>query len=182
MTLSCGSPAGDGEVDGVGAGEHRIFISSQTYSGNLNGLVGADAKCQGLASSAGLSKTYKAILSSLSETARQRLSLVGAVYIFDSSGQRQQVAPLGTDLWGSSLSAAIERDENGVLVTGLVWTGTDSDGANAGSTLENCSNWSASSAALNGSIGDSSQTNGFWLEEPTPDSCDSFRRIYCVSQ
>ena len=40
-----------------------VFVSSQTYTGNLGGLIGADQKCQALAKSAGLIGTYKAWLS-----------------------------------------------------------------------------------------------------------------------
>ena len=40
----------------------KVFLSSQAYVGNLNGLAGADQLCQRLASAAGLSGTYKAWL------------------------------------------------------------------------------------------------------------------------
>jgi hypothetical protein len=41
----------------------KVFVTSQTYSGNLGGLAGADAKCQQLANAAGLTGTFKAWLS-----------------------------------------------------------------------------------------------------------------------
>ena len=44
-------------------GPCRVFLSSATYDGNLGGLSGADAKCQGLATAAGLPGIYKAWLS-----------------------------------------------------------------------------------------------------------------------
>src|SRR5215212_6677746 len=44
-------------------GPCSVFLSSITYDGNLGGLSGADAKCQGLAAVAGLPGIYKAWLS-----------------------------------------------------------------------------------------------------------------------
>src|ERR1051325_3061527 len=37
----------------------KVFISSGTYTGNLGGLAGADATCQGLADAVALGGTYK---------------------------------------------------------------------------------------------------------------------------
>ena len=39
-----------------------VFVTSQRYTGNLGGLAGANAKCQQLATAAGLTGTYKAWL------------------------------------------------------------------------------------------------------------------------
>jgi len=41
----------------------KVFVSSQTYVGNLGGVAGADSLCQGLATAAGLTGTFKAFLS-----------------------------------------------------------------------------------------------------------------------
>ena len=50
----------------------KVFISSQTYVGNLGGLAGADQLCQRLASTAGLTGTFKAFLSSSNSTPATR--------------------------------------------------------------------------------------------------------------
>lgn len=50
----------------------KVFATAGTWNGNLGGLAGADAKCQTEATSAGLSGTYRAILSSTAFHARRR--------------------------------------------------------------------------------------------------------------
>lgn len=184
LASSCGNPSGNGVgvVDGVEGLDHRIFITSTVYNGNLGGISGADVKCQAAASSVGLSKTYKAILSSDSERARERLNLIGAVHAFDTEGEKETIVSLAQDLWSSSLLRAVARDEEGNYAASMVWTGTDSDGGNIGSTIENCGNWTDGSAGDNGAVGDSQRVNGLWLEEPAPDACDELRPIYCISQ
>jgi hypothetical protein len=50
-----------------------MFTTSTTYSGNLGGLVGADAKCQERARAAGLSGTFIALLSTSQASAFSRI-------------------------------------------------------------------------------------------------------------
>ena len=65
-TDGCALPQAAGEALSVTLTEpatpKTVFVSSQTYDGNLGGLAGADAKCQGLADAAGLKGTFKALL------------------------------------------------------------------------------------------------------------------------
>ena len=49
-------------VQPMGPTSFRVFVTSQSYKGNLGGLNGADAKCQTLADSTGLNGTFKAYL------------------------------------------------------------------------------------------------------------------------
>ena len=52
--------------------EKRAFVTSQLYNGNMGGLAGADARCQGLADAVGLPGTYRAWLSSATESPSTR--------------------------------------------------------------------------------------------------------------
>src|SRR5262249_23852873 len=58
-----------------------VFVSSTTYTGNLGGLSGADAKCQSLATSAGHTGTFKAWLSDDLVDAKSRLTHAMMPYV-----------------------------------------------------------------------------------------------------
>lgn len=181
---ACGlSDSSDGaSTDGIVGDQHRIFITSSTYTGNLGGISGADSKCQTAAQNAGLLRTYKAIISDSSDEARDNLSLVGEVLNIDSSGNQDTIVEFGANLWDSSLDTNIKYDEFGNFQSGRVWTGTDSDGGNTSGTLENCSNWSSSSSGVDGGVGDSTSSFGDWVEDASTQTCDNSFRLYCISQ
>jgi hypothetical protein len=62
--LALGTPAAAGGNAGGGLANARtVFVTSQVYDTNLDGLQGADLKCQTLATAAGLKGRYKAWLS-----------------------------------------------------------------------------------------------------------------------
>jgi hypothetical protein len=58
-----------------------VFVSSAVYDGNLGGLAGADALCQGLATAASLPGTFKAYLSTDTVTATSRLTHATVPYV-----------------------------------------------------------------------------------------------------
>lgn len=184
---SCGDVAGGSatDSDGVASDEHRIFISSSTHDGNLGGISGANTICANLASGAGLTRTYKAVLSDDSNAADSSggLQFVGSIFVVDSSGEKTVVAGSGSELWGTdsnNLTATINVNESGTTITSTVntWTGTNSNG---GSQTDNCTNWSSNSSSVLGQIGNSSFTNDQWVETGTT-NCNTTLRIYCVSQ
>lgn len=180
IVASCGSPAGGSPVDGITTGEHRVFVTSQQKNGDLGGLAGADSLCQSSATAAGLSRTYKAIMSDATTNAKDRLSLLGAVYIFDSATSRQKVVDLGVDLWDSTLLRPIDRDENFNNYSGQVWSGTQSEGTVGIAT--NCNSWTSNSSGVSGTVGDSAFSDDRYIELGMDQTCDSVRPIYCISQ
>ena len=177
LFIACGSPAGGDLLDGLEDGEHRVFVSSQSYSGDLGGISGADDKCQDLADRAGLKKDYQAILSDSGSDAQTRLNISGSIHIFDGV-QKRRVASSGADLWNTDiadLSLGIKFDEDGDEVNDLVWTGTDSDGNALG---DHCDDWSSESNS--GWYGESEKKSAEWSESNFS-SCSNFYRIYCIS-
>lgn len=181
--LSCGEAVGEGSgTDGLALSQHRIFVSSVSYDGNLGGLSGADSKCQTLATAAGLVRNYKAFLGTSTTALKSRFNLVGAVYNF-SGDERIQITDVGIDLLNTDqpkdLLNNIEYDDQGNSVTDSVWTGTDSEGEI--STSESCANWTSNSAGQNGTVGDNSRTTGFYLEDPPTQACNNTFRLYCIS-
>src|SRR5438067_1391069 len=88
-----------------------VFVTSQIYTAALGGLAGADAKCQSLATGAGLTGTYKAWLSSSSVDARDRLTHSAIPYVL--SDRTTVVADNWSDLVDGSLKHAIDKTETG---------------------------------------------------------------------
>lgn len=74
--FDAGSDAAEDGAD-ASTGAKRVFVTSKVYTGNLGGLAGADAKCQGLADAAKLGGTYKAWLADSKQRVSTRFSAAG---------------------------------------------------------------------------------------------------------
>lgn len=171
LTAGCG-PLGD---SGGLAGKN-FFVTSQTFSGNLNGIAGADLKCQLAATAGGLQGTYKAWLSTYFEDFSNRLSVSYPLR-----------TPTGLDIFMSRsnlVSGLIvnppNRDEYGNLVpTPQVWTNTDSIGLGLQS---DCGGWTTDSAAQSGGYGLANSTAGSAWTQAGFAGCSNQYRLYCLEQ
>jgi hypothetical protein len=185
LATSCGGDTNmDDFRDGVLDEEHRIFVSSTATNGDISGLFGADMYCKDLASSAGLKRTYKALLSTSSSNAADRLELNGPIYVFDSNGSKVEIAS-AFSFWNTdseSLSQSVTYDESGTSYAGVdVWSGGDSEGRYQSGFNDVCLDWMSSLSTDDGDYGENNFTDGRWLEA-NKDSCDIGKRIYCISQ
>src|SRR5215207_1922206 len=115
----------------------RVFLSSTTYDGDLGGLSGADAKCQGLAKAAGLPGIYKAWLSDNTGAPSARFVASSSPYQLITG---KPIAANFADLTDGNLLARISVTEKGGAygTTVYTWSNTKSDGTSA-STTEHCS-------------------------------------------
>ncbi|WP_417911368.1 DUF1554 domain-containing protein [Candidatus Electronema sp. PJ] len=157
---------------------YLIFVSSATYQGNLGGFTGADAKCQSLAEAAGLSGTFRALLSSNVTNARDRADVaVGPYTLVD---RRTIVSLTYGGLFGGSINAAVNMDETGQLQTGIAYTGTAADGIGGGNGTH-CSNWASTiSSAYTGNI---TATDRTWItSSPSTSPCSNLYHIYCFQR
>jgi hypothetical protein len=199
-----GGAAGQGGAAGAGGSGGSafklVFVSSQLYDGNLGGLVGADAKCQSLASAAGLVGTFKAWLSDTNTSAASRLT--------QHSGPYQRVdgvvvADSWSDLTDGALKAPIRKDEKGnegptagnsllalqSLNTG-VWTFTKVDGERFTTAADPffkppCNDWTSTMGSWTAQGGDFTVTDGFWTQHgnvAVPDWCAEKAALYCFEQ
>src|SRR5207249_159884 len=75
----CGGAGGTGGT--VVSGKKRIFVSSVTYSADLGGTAGADAKCQSLADAASLAGTFKAWIADSCSHPTTRLTHSSGPYV-----------------------------------------------------------------------------------------------------
>ena len=121
----------------------KVFITSVSYSGNLGNISGADAKCNTLATAAGLPGTYKAWLASndASTAPDVRFAKGGATDRFELTNGNH-IAIGWSDLTDGTLERGLDIDENGVqiTVTRAAWSNVDSDGTQRGAT-NTCNNW-----------------------------------------
>ena len=174
---SCAVPA-----CGAG-GPCRVFLSSTTYNGNLGGLSGADAKCQGLATAAGLPGTYKAWLSDSTGSPSTRFVQSSGPYQLVSG---TTIATNFNDLTDGTLLAPISVTQTGGGggAEQRVWTNTKIDGAPVTPPPdEHCTNWSTNDAGPGheGDAGDSTQSTTPWTQTGGA-NCGALYHLYCFQQ
>jgi hypothetical protein len=167
-----------------------IFVSSALYSGNLGGLSGADAKCQSLASAAGLTGTFKAWLSTTTTTASTRLTHGTKPYaLVDHTVVANDWAGLtsGTLLHAINLTETGQAPTPGTLLCGNssipVWTYTNASGGKPGVTA-NCSNWTSTSDQF-AYGGTANATTSDWTAHCSVSAstvCAETASLYCLQQ
>lgn len=129
MVLSSTAMAWDGLPLHLPSCEHKhIFVTSETFNGNLGGLSGADAICRRLAKAAHLKGQYKAWLSSgtAEESATERLAHSTVPYA-DTCFPDHEIADGWISLVSGTLRYPITCDERSRPVEShwVVWTGTN---------------------------------------------------------
>jgi hypothetical protein len=165
----------------VSVGSPRvIFATSTVQNGNRGGLAGADAICNGLASTAGLAGTFQAWLADSSDSPSTRESQVGAPYIRTDGAT---VADDWTDLTDGTIDVAINRNENDTALTGetFVWTNVAAVGAGADATAH-CNDWTSTSTVIGGRRGVATSATSSWTQVGSGGFCNTGQRLYCVEQ
>jgi hypothetical protein len=161
-------------------GPCRVFLSSVLYDGNLGGLSGADANCQGLAAAMGLPGTYKAWLSDTTSSPSSRFVPSNGPYRLVNG---TTIAANWTDLTDGTLLAPISVTETGggVGATDNTWTYTRMDGTPGGINTVHCKNWSTSAPISGGDVGGANFIDDLWTQAGGS-SCDSACHLYCFQQ
>ena len=151
-----------------------IFLSSQTYNGDLGGLSGANTKCQTLANAAGRSGSWVALLSTNYSNAST--SILPTYPVRDTNAATISVS----SIWSGTLSAAVTRDENGNVLSSTLsaWTGSSSSGALQSENT--CGSWGSNASSDTGRTGDASATTANWLSNAST-ACNNLQRLYCIS-
>jgi hypothetical protein len=155
-----------------------VFVTGTTsYNGNLGGLTGADEKCQAAAVAAGLSGTFKALISTSTISAASRLGiadfyLLNGTKVISSGNLSNLLAKIDVMANGRPLNVSSGHEDD-------VWTGSTSAGASSGA---NCSDWTSDSSGISGSRGDSDDdlVNGVSIQK-TDEPCNSTFSLYCFS-
>lgn len=189
-----GPLCGDGVVDGdetcddmndvpddgchACARDSIVFVTSELYQGDVNGLAGADQRCRMLAAIAGLPRfeTYRAWLSSSTISAGERLIHSRGRYVLVNG---LVVAQDWEGLVSGTLERPIDVDENSQTQVSRAWTGTRFDGSAApGASF--CADWTESSGP-EGGTGLIGTTDATWSFFENID-CGVQIHLYCVEQ
>ena len=181
----------DGSVQTSGLVFKRMFITSTAYTGNLGGLSGADNACQARANAAGLGGTWKAILSSSTVNAKDRIgynwdgimNLYGTVLYFNPRSSRPNITDISGFFSGNSMidySNGLTKEDKTFAPTTYTWTGTLIGGTvYSGYT---CNDWTDGSTSYSGANGnDNAASVGGWIKWGTY-ACNNTRALYCIEQ
>lgn len=178
-------------VDGHGANDTTnivikpplkiAFITSSSFDGNLGGVAGADALCQGAAGVAGLSGTFKAWLGDeLGNSPNSNFAKFGDYR--NSADVLDTIAIGWDDLTDGTLTVPIRKNEFGGLRSVSVWTYALASG-DASASGDSCQNWTSNNAGDDGDVGLSTQINTGWSENPSgPINCATNLPLYCFEQ
>jgi len=164
---------------GQSSGKNYIFVTgTSSFNGDLGGVTGADSKCQAAAVAAGLSGTFKALISTSTTTASSRLGngdfyLLNGVKVISGGDLSNPLAKIDVLANGSTLNVSIGHEDD-------VWTGSTNAGASTGA---NCNNWSSSLSNALGTRGDSDDTLGDAVFiQKSNETCDNSFSLYCFSE
>ncbi len=159
----------------------RVFVTSQRYNGYLGGLSGADLKCQQRADAANLGGTWKAWLSSSTQSAASRLTHFNGPYVLING---TIIANNWSDLIDGTLASPINVTEINGLASIPVWTNTGARGEIAtNNTTWHCSNWTTSSSSRRGNTGETQSSNTRWTTGISElCSQNNYVGLYCFEQ
>jgi len=113
-----------------------VFLTSQSWIGNnINGLSGAHAKCQSLASAAKLTGTYKAWLSDASSGPKDFMSKKSTPYKLTNGAV---VANSWSDLTDGTIQTGITIDETGKTSSASGMVATGRTGIDGSKSVQSC--------------------------------------------
>jgi hypothetical protein len=142
--------------------EKTIFVTSVSFKGNLDGLKGADAKCQAEAdgpASIVPSGTYMAWLSDGTNSPNSRFTKSSHPYVLPDG---TKIAEDFFDLTDGSILHPINIDPTGKrLGVQIFWAATNADGRTAQSFLT-CAGWTNSTGKFRGALGGTAKTSTLW--------------------
>lgn len=151
----------------INGSPHIIFVTQNSYNGNLGGLTGASDICNTEAATQGFSGNYKALLDGNNATTN------GISYY--RSDQRTLIATAT----GGNLTFITPEDDYSLVNSistvegGIAWTGFIS-----GNT---CQDWTADSPAFEGIVGLTNANSTDWGIVSSI-ACSNSNKLYCVQQ
>ncbi len=188
----CPGDIGYGEIDeGCTTQDLIVFITAESFTGDLGGFAGAEDKCNAAAASASLSGTYLPWLSDSSSSPSTLFNrdakwhLVTGEYVAHSwmdliIQNKRAPSPLNV----AFLRTPINVDQHGnTLIAGNVWTSTDMRGDPLGTTNSDCSEWTTNcgDCVIQGALGEMGNVDVEWTAWQTQ-KCNWLERLYCFQQ
>ena len=159
-------------------GAMKVFVTSQTYNGNLGGTAGAHSKCQALATAAGLGGTFRAwIASDFWDSPKKLFSSTTLPYQLVTG---EQIADNFNDLTDGRLDSVLNKNESGNLHTVTsTWSSTIGSGEQGG-VASDCGDWTNGST-LSSYTGFISTTSFKWTWNKSL-ACNWTLPLYCFQQ
>lgn len=160
-------------------GNMRIYITSSTYTGNLGGTSGADAKCMADANYPG-EGNFQALLSDGSSrtTATDWVLIAGVKYVRESDGE-----VIGTTNNQSVFSFPLT---NSFITSGSTkpyWSGLKADWTGESGVVDNCQNWTSANSIYSGHVGRAEDTaSSAIFDSGTFPTCNTSVSLICVEQ
>ena len=148
---------------------HRVFVSSKTFSPDFANLALADLFCRYLASNAGLSGIWKALISGANQSVQDRVVVGGRVV--NMSGQT--IAVNAEDFWDGTAINPPDLSELGQPPADTV--------AWVGNYQHHCQNWTTIDPSVSGTQSMTTNTNA-WLYGSSYGPCANKRSLLCISQ
>ena len=174
---------------------HRVFLTQGTYTGNLGGVAGADAKCQSAAQAAGLAGSWRAWISDNQGRSPSSRFVKASVPYVRCDGVR--VADSWADLTKGTIQSSISVTEDGGPPVGggsFIWSFTRTNGTpglvdNSSfacyGTNCTCFNWTSTQTnnpTIGSAVGRWSFVNDDWTDYSYGNFCSSRYRLYCFEQ
>lgn len=160
--------------------DRLVFITSETFQGNLGGLAGADGLCQAAAEATELPGSFKAWLSSGEDMPLTTMVHAQGVY---RRVDGVVIARGWHDLTDELIDATISVTELGEPVELGSWTNTEASGVVAADPSD-CNGWTT--IDLKGRWGSAQSIEPAWSnyinDLVNPGSCAAKRSLYCVMQ
>jgi hypothetical protein len=159
-----------------------MFATSVTYSGNLGGIAGADAKCQTLADASSVARirgrTFLAWVSTAASPVTTRLVHGTQSYV---RADGATIALGFSDLTDGSLMNGISVDDKGGSHNNgeRAWTGTSTNGA--GYSGNSCTDWTLGLFPAKGDVGNVGGAGNGWSVAGS-DDCTVPHSLYCVEK
>ena len=174
---------GDGCSSACTREYRRVFATSQVFTGDLGGIIGADAKCQEAAKMLDPPGLFRAWISSGADSPAASFVRSEVPYV-DLDGV--QIAADWNDLTDGMLDEGIYKTETGNLppestcapTYRVAWTNTSAEGQSLASELD-CEGWSSTSTQ--GSSGRLGYPTLLWTDAAVL-SCTCLASLYCVEQ
>ena len=172
----------------LGGAACTVFVTSTTYTGDLGGIDGADAKCQALANEEHLGGTFFAWLSVLAPPATYPGTRFTRARVPYALLNGTHLAGDWNDLTDGALDALFDVTETGhELQLGeathvATATTTNGDGGTIhGFFTPDCAGWTTASIQF-GLHGTTTSTGTAWTDTSNPIPCSDPFRLYCFRQ
>jgi hypothetical protein len=160
---------------GPGSARNIVFTTSAKFRGDLNGVAGANQKCQSAANATGIGagKEFIALLAADTYRAFDRMQTSRGWYRPDG----MLVADRAVDFVAGQINSVLV-DEFGTVLPDVfnAWTGMLPNGDSA----QNCALFTSAASSAVGNEGDLIDRNGLFFGSNDV-GCDSVRRLVCVS-